>query len=191
MLCRWVCKSHSPVIRESAQSNVACAGILFRHSAEGVISIREVADTFTKRKRSQIMAAVRSKGNKATEGRLIHILRDHRIVGWRRNRRLLGKPDFVFSDSKLAVFVDGCFWHGCQKHLRMPADNRAYWLGKIARNQGRDRATARALRNSGWRVMRIWEHELKFAERVARRLTKALSAASTRVRICRSLKRTS
>ena len=150
-----------------------------------------MADTFNKAKRSQIMAAVRSNGNKATEIKLMQILREHRITGWRRKRQLLGKPDFVFPTFKLAVFVDGCFWHGCRKHLRMPSANRPYWLRKIQRNQTRDRATVRALRDSGWRVLRIWEHELRFAQRVVWRLTKALSAAPVRVRIRRSPKRTS
>ena len=150
-----------------------------------------MADTFSKAKRSQIMTAVRSNGNKATEIKLVQILREHRIVGWRRNRQLLGKPDFVFPTFKLAVFVDGCFWHGCREHLRMPADNREYWQRKIEGNQNRDRATVRALRESGWRVLRIWEHELSVAQTVVRRLTKALSAPPTRVRIRRSPKRTS
>jgi DNA mismatch endonuclease (patch repair protein) len=73
----------------------------------------------------------------------------------------------------------------------MPADNRAYWQRKIERNQNRDRATVRALRHSGWRVLRIWEHELRFAPRVARRLTKVLRAAPTGVKIRRSPRRTS
>jgi DNA mismatch endonuclease (patch repair protein) len=145
-----------------------------------------MTDTFNKAKRSQIMAAVRSRGNKATEMKLVKIFRDLRITGWRRNRRLFGNPDFVFPKLKLAIFVDGCFWHGCHKHLRMPSDNRAYWLCKIKRNQTRDRATARALRNSGWRVLRIWEHELRFVARVAHRLTKALSVTPHRVKIQRS-----
>lgn len=150
-----------------------------------------MSDTFNKEKRSQIMAAVRSTGNQATEIKLVRIFRQHGITGWRRNRRLIGKPDFVFADSRLAVFVDGCFWHGCQKHLRIPTNNRAYWQQKIERNQRRDRATVRALRYAGWRVLRIWEHELSFAQRIVGRLTKALSEAPVRVRIRRSPKRTS
>jgi len=151
----------------------------------------EMADTFNKAKRSQIMAAVRSRGIRATELKLVQILREHGISGWRRNQRLVGRPDFVFAKSKLAVFVDGCFWHGCRKHLRMPSGNRAYWLRKIQRNQNRDRATSRALRDAGWQVLRIWEHELRFAKRVARSLTKALSTMPARVRIRGSPKRTS
>jgi DNA mismatch endonuclease (patch repair protein) len=139
-----------------------------------------MVDTFAAAKRSQIMAAVRSGGNKATELRLLEILRKNGVSGWRRNCRLPGKPDFVFPKSKLAVFVDGCFWHGCRKHLRMPTTNREYWMTKIRRNQRRDQATVRSLRNAGWSVVRIWEHELAGADRVTRRLTKVLDPAHTR-----------
>jgi DNA mismatch endonuclease, patch repair protein len=114
--------------------------------------------------------------------------RDRRITGWRRNHQLVGRPDFVFPKVRVAVFVDGCFWHGCPKYLRMPSDNRTYWLRKIERNQARDRVTVCALRSAGWRVLRIWEHELRFTERVAHRLIKALSAAPARARIRRSPK---
>ena len=89
---------------------------------------------FSKKKRSEIMAAVRSSGNEATELKLCRILRAHRIAGWRRRFRLIGNPDFVFPRQRIAVFVDGCFWHGCKRHLRMPEGNRTYWECKIARN---------------------------------------------------------
>ncbi|MEW6302045.1 MAG: very short patch repair endonuclease [Verrucomicrobiota bacterium] len=133
-----------------------------------------MADTFSRAKRSKIMAAVRSRGNKATEIRFVRILRGQKIAGWRRGSRLCGKPDFVFLRSKLAVFVDGCFWHGCKRHLRVPATNREYWLRKIQRNVTRDKATVRVLRKAGWNVLRIWEHELNTPSRVTSRLTKAL-----------------
>jgi DNA mismatch endonuclease, patch repair protein len=67
------------------------------------------------------MAAVRSRGNKDTELKLIAILRGYHIKGWRRHQPLPGKPDFLFRRYRLAVFVDGCFWHGCRFHLHMHA----------------------------------------------------------------------
>jgi len=76
--------------------------------------VRRMADVFSARKRSQIMSRVLGRGNKATELALIVLLRRHQITGWRRAARLFGKPDFVFPKHRLAVFVDGCFWHGCQ-----------------------------------------------------------------------------
>lgn len=109
-----------------------------------------MADTFDKAKRSQIMAAVRSTRNKATEIKLLKILRDHRITGWRRNQKLFGKPDFVFLNSKLAVFVDGCFWHGCRKHLRIPTDNRTIGFAKFtAIRTGTGRRYARSALQDG------------------------------------------
>ncbi|HTB79281.1 MAG TPA: very short patch repair endonuclease [Opitutaceae bacterium] len=130
-------------------------------------------DIFSKRKRSAVMSLIRGSGNKDTELRLIVIFRSHRINGWRRNAKLTGKPDFVFPKSKLVVFVDGCFWHGCPKHGTKPKTNAKFWREKIARNQARDREVNRALRAKGWKVFRVWEHELarKNESRLLRRLT--------------------
>lgn len=131
-------------------------------------------DTLSKRERSRRMAAVRSTGNKATELKLISIFRANGITGWRRNQHLAGKPDFVFRRERVAVFVDGCFWHGCRRHCRTPRSHRSYWQRKIARNVARDRSTTRALRASGWRVVRVWEHSLKTPRPVAERIKSAL-----------------
>jgi DNA mismatch endonuclease (patch repair protein) len=120
-----------------------------------------VADTFTKKERSGIMRQVRSRANKATELRLVELLRAAGLKGWRRHAPIPGRPDFIFRAQRVAIFVDGCFWHGCKRHCRMPASNQTYWNAKIARNVARDRATTRKLRALGWQVIRIWEHELK------------------------------
>ena len=72
-----------------------------------------------------------------------------------------GKPDFVFSKLKTAVFVDGCFWHGCPRHATKPKTRAAFWAAKLNGNRARDRKVNRLLRAKGWRVIRIWEHELK------------------------------
>lgn len=117
-------------------------------------------DTVTPQQRSEIMRAVRSRGNKVTELAFVHLLQRHRITGWRRGVRLIGNPDFVFRLARVAVFVDGCFWHGCPRHCRMPKGNRSYWSRKIAGNRARDRQVARRLRATGWRVLHVWEHEL-------------------------------
>jgi DNA mismatch endonuclease (patch repair protein) len=119
-----------------------------------------MADIVSKLKRSEVMAAVRSQGNRATELKLIALLRRHRISGWRRHQRVFGKPDFVFPKLRLAVFVDGCFWHACPLHVRRPRNNTAYWRKKLAANKARARKVTRTLRAAGWRVLRIWEHEL-------------------------------
>ena len=131
-------------------------------------------DIFPKAKRSEVMARIRSHGNRDTELRLIALMREHGITGWRRNARVFGKPDFIFHAAKLAVFVDGCFWHGCPRHATMPANNRAFWKAKLARNAQRDREVTRTLRKAGWRVLRVWECALtrtRSARTVARLAT--------------------
>ncbi len=131
-------------------------------------------DIFTKEKRSQVMAAIRAQGNKDTELKLAFILRAARIFGWRRRQPLLGRPDFVFKRERLALFVDGCFWHGCPKHGRYPASNRDYWLPKLRRNRSRDAIVSRQLARAGWTVIRIWEHQLAQPISVANRIARAL-----------------
>lgn len=121
---------------------------------------RLISDVFSKTKRSEVMSRIRGAGNRDTELRLIQIFKENDITGWRRNRPVFGKPDFVFPKLKLAVFVDGCFWHGCPRHATWPKNNAAFWRKKIAANRSRDRRVNRTLRDRGWRVVRIWEHEL-------------------------------
>lgn len=134
-------------------------------------------DVFTKAKRSQIMAAIRSRGNKDTELKLASILRATRISGWRRHWPLPGRPDFVFRHQRLAIFVDGCFWHGCPKHGHQPGTNRAYWLPKLRRNKERDKAVTNALRGAGWRVLRIWAHALQEPDLIAKTISSELRVA--------------
>ena len=119
-----------------------------------------MADVFPGSKRSEIMSRVRGRGNRATELVLVKLLRRHRIAGWRRGARVFGRPDFVFAKQRLAVFVDGCFWHGCPRHGTRPASNAAFWKKKLARNRRRDKLVSRSLKRSGWRVLRIWQHDL-------------------------------
>jgi DNA mismatch endonuclease, patch repair protein len=114
-------------------------------------------DTFSAQKRSWIMAQVKSTGNRSTENNLIAVLREYRLSGWRRHYPIFGKPDFAFPREKVAVFVDGCFWHGHPQKCRVPQSNREYWLKKIGRNVARDRLVTRTLKDKGWKVIRIWE----------------------------------
>jgi len=121
-----------------------------------------MADVFTRQKRSEVMATVRGRGNRSTEWRLRSRLVSSGIAGWRVNAAdVLGKPDFVFDSAKIAVFVDGCFWHGCHHCRNIPASNREFWTEKINATKKRDRKVTRTLKKSGWRVIRFWEHELK------------------------------
>jgi DNA mismatch endonuclease (patch repair protein) len=119
-----------------------------------------MADVFTKAKRSEVMSRIRGSGNKGTELALANIFRKHGVTGWRRKQPLFGKPDFTFRRQRIVVFVDGCFWHGCPKHSNKPASNREFWEKKLAVNKRRDRLVTKTLRERGWRVVRVWEHDL-------------------------------
>lgn len=120
-----------------------------------------MSDVFSKQQRSGIMRGVRSNGNKSTELRLIALFRELKISGWRRNYKVLGKPDFVFLKQKIAVFTDGCFWHGHDCRNLKPSSNEEYWRAKIERNRLRDIRATKAFEKRGWRVIRIWECEFK------------------------------
>lgn len=149
-------------------------------SGRTVLKMARRTDVFTASKRSEVMSRIRSTGNERTEIRLIEAFREARVVGWRRNQKVIGRPDFVFAKSRIAVFVDGCFWHGCQRCYRRPRSNQQYWDAKVQRNRRRDRMVNRELRKRGWRVMRIWEHSLKRSPiRQIRRLQALLVAAET------------
>ena len=141
-----------------------------------------MADIFTKAKRSDVMSRIRGRGNKDTELALMRVFRAHCITGWRRYQPVFGKPDFVFPKRRVAVFVDGCFWHGCPQHATKPRNNAAFWRKKFAANQSRDRLVTRTLRKIGWRVLRIWEHELarKNETRLVARLRRALNPSPLR-----------
>lgn len=123
------------------------------------------------------MSRVMGGGNCATELRLIQVMRRHSIKGWRRKASVFGNPDFVFTKVRLAVFVDGCFWHCCPLHGGVPASNAEFWRLKLDRNRARDRLVTRTLIASDWRVVRIWQHELSAANErlLVRRLKIALS----------------
>jgi DNA mismatch endonuclease (patch repair protein) len=135
-------------------------------------------DVFTRRKRSQVMSLIKGSGNKDTELKLLSIFRANRIWGWRRKYFLIGKPDFVFRRERVAVFVDGCFWHGCRWHCRMPKTRTDFWNPKIARNKARDRLVNRQLKANGWRVVRIWEHSLREPARVVSQIQTVLAPRS-------------
>lgn len=154
-----------------------------------------MADVFTKEKRSEVMARIKGRGNQRTEIAFMSLLRRNGITGWRRHkliplctsqmrpiqgRRPSVRPDFVFPAIKLAVFIDGCFWHGCPRHGVQPATNEQFWSDKIQGNIRRDSRVARFLRREGWSVLRIWEHELREDERVMARLRRAITRRESR-----------
>jgi DNA mismatch endonuclease (patch repair protein) len=126
--------------------------------------------------RSRQMGAVRGKGNFTTEVRARAMLVRAGLQGWCMHPSDVdGRPDFYFSAERLALFLDGCFWHGCRRCGHVPRTNSRFWAAKIERNQERDRAVGRALRAQGIRVLRIWEHaarERGWLDRLRRHITK-------------------
>ncbi len=146
-----------------------------------------MADFLTIEQRSKRMARIRSRGNAATELGMLRILRALGITGWRRHvivrgwaapgdRPLRVRPDFVFRGRRVALFVDGCFWHACPLHGSRPGGHAAFWRSKLRNNVARDRRVNAGLRRAGWKVVRVWEHELARANatNLRRRLRRAL-----------------
>ena len=119
-----------------------------------------MTDVFNKETRSRVMRTVRSEKNKSTELRVIKLFNENGVSGWRRNYPVKGHPDFVFLKKKLAIFVDGCFWHGHDCRNTKPEDNKEYWSKKIARNKKRDIEVTKLFQARGWSVIRIWECQL-------------------------------
>jgi len=124
------------------------------------------------------MAAIRGKHNKTTELALRMALVRARLKGWKLHAlELPGKPDIIFWQKKLAVFVHGCFWHGCRYCGHIPKTRRSFWHAKITRNKRRDELNLRKLKQIGFRVLCIWEHNLKKGANsnvVIKRITRAI-----------------
>ena len=126
------------------------------------MTVKKPTDVFTKEKRSEVMRAVKSRDTKPEI-----ILRKKLFalgLRYRLNvKDLPGKPDLVFPKYKTVVFVHGCFWHGhnCKRGKRQPKQNAEYWKDKIARNKARDKKHASELKKLGWRVITVWECEIK------------------------------
>ena len=113
------------------------------------------------------MASVRSRDNRSTEVALRKLLWAAGLRGYRKQWRVEGRPDFAWVGLRVAVFVDGCFWHGCSCK-RLPRANRKFWRDKIEANRRRDRRVTRRLRRAGWTVVRVRECAVKKARAVER-----------------------
>jgi DNA mismatch endonuclease, patch repair protein len=108
------------------------------------------------------MRAIRSRGNRSTELRFRGLITRSGLRGWRLHpAQVAGAPDFYFPRARLAVFVDGCFWHGCPRCGHVPKTNRPYWIKKLARNKQRDAQVRSTLHSDGVSVIRIWECRLR------------------------------
>lgn len=136
-----------------------------------------MSDNLKPEDRRRAMQAVRGKGTKL-ERRLWAMLAGMGLRGWRKNADdLAGKPDVVFCSERVAVFIDGCFWHGCPSCRRkMPVTNREYWVRKIKRNVELAQLHDEQLQQHGWTVVRIWEHEMSDTAAVRARVIHALES---------------
>jgi DNA mismatch endonuclease, patch repair protein len=139
-----------------------------------------MVDTVSRQVRSRIMSGIRGTGNQRTDKAVASMLRKAGITGWRRHVVIKlrpaklamsvasdgtkfkpqVRPDFVFRKQKVALFIDGCFWHGCPRCYTAPKSARAYWRRKVVTNRERDKYQTAALRKIGWRVVRMWEHQI-------------------------------
>ncbi|MBC2593748.1 DNA mismatch endonuclease Vsr [Ruficoccus amylovorans] len=135
-----------------------------------------MADIYDRAKRSQIMSAIKGRGNLSTEERLRKLLVKNGISGWRRHLHSLpGKPDFTFPKQRVCIFVHGCFWHGCPHCYKPPKTNKRFWREKIAYNKKKDRRDARQLRERGYSVLTVWECKLRNEDAIARRIKRFVS----------------
>lgn len=150
--------------RGNRDTELALATLLRRHKITGW--------------RRHVRLSVRgSRGHEAQTGHRQSAIAKRKWIGASSRRLLRVRPDFVFRRVRLALFVDGCFWHGCPRHATQPKGNAAFWRNKFASNIARDKRVNRALRRAGWRVVRIWECRLrKSPDACLRRIMAALRA---------------
>jgi DNA mismatch endonuclease (patch repair protein) len=117
-------------------------------------------DNLTKEQRRKNMRHIRSEGT-TPERKVMRELRKRKIYFAGHVKKIIGKPDIVFRRKKIAIFIDSDFWHGHPKRFIMPATNYEYWSSKIARNKERDKQVTKELRLKGWKVIRLWEYDIK------------------------------
>lgn len=138
-----------------------------------------MADVFLKSERSRIMSLIRSKNTKIEKDfcKLLSSALYKKGIRYRKHyKKLPGKPDIAFVGKKIAVFIDGDFWHGYKFKIQKQRLPRKYWVKKIENNINRDRQVDRELRRMDWQVLRVWEHEIKLRpERTIRKIAKMIA----------------
>jgi len=117
-----------------------------------------MTDVHTKKQRSYNMSQIKSSNTKPE----LKFKKTLRLLGFiYQPKNILGKPDFANRKEKIAIFIDGCFWHKCPKHYKNPKQNEKFWTEKIQKNVERDKKVTKKLKKAGWRVIRIWEHKIR------------------------------
>ena len=117
-------------------------------------------DTVSKEKRSEMMSHVKGRDSKM-EVSFRKELWKHGFRYRKNSTKYFGTPDIVLPKYKTTIFLDSCFWHGCKEHCRLPTTRAKFWKEKIERNKERDREVNKHYKRIGWRVIRLWEHDLK------------------------------
>jgi DNA mismatch endonuclease, patch repair protein len=145
-------------------------------------------DHVPKQVRSRIMASVKSRGNRSTEQAAAVVLRQVGLGGYRKHWPIAGKPDFAWPGLRVALFVDGCFWHGCPTCNRPSKSNVSFWEKKVSDNRRRDKRVTRLLRRHGWSVVRVWECRVgTFATRARiQRIVEGRRASPTKTKRAKS-----
>jgi len=114
-----------------------------------------MSDKLTKEQRSFCMSKIKGKNTKP------ELIYKSKNLNLKYQPKIFGNPDFADFKNKTAIFIDGCFWHKCPRHFVEPKSNKKYWIPKLEKNYLRDKEISLAYENSGWKIIRIWEHELK------------------------------
>ncbi|MED3882811.1 very short patch repair endonuclease [Priestia megaterium] len=118
-----------------------------------------MADNLSKEQRRKNMKAIRSQSQLEN---LVSKELWKRGIRFRKNvKNLLGKPDIAIKKYKIVIFIDSCFWHVCPIHGNKPKSNQDYWINKLNRNKERDQEVTEYYKKAGWRILRVWEHEIK------------------------------
>jgi DNA mismatch endonuclease, patch repair protein len=130
------------------------------HFINGQTEAFLMTDVLTPEQRKFNMSRIKGK-NTGPEKKLRKLLWSRGIRGYRIHYKLPGKPDIVFIKKKIAIFIDGCFWHKCPDCFRAPETRKEFWMKKIQSNIVRDKKVNDRLKIDGWTVIRIWEHEIK------------------------------
>ncbi len=133
-------------------------------------------DKISKQQRSKIMSKIHSKWTK--QEILVHRILIRSKIEHQMHPKISGSPDILLNNKKIAIFLHGCFWHVCPKHYRAPKSNKKYWTTKAKRNVARDRSNVAELRHAGYRVIVIWEHDI----RDSRKLVKKLNALTANIK---------
>ena len=123
-----------------------------------------MADNLTEEQRKKCMCSIKSKWT-TQESKIHNFLKGNKIKH-KMHPKIKGSPDIIIPNKKIAIFLQGCFWHKCPIHYKEPKSKKRYWVGKIKRNVLRDRNNVKLLKKQGWKVVIIWEHDLKRFDKI-------------------------